>query len=243
MNNLVLITGASRGIGKATAEVFAKNGWDLALVCRKNTDLLKVHADHLTEKYGANVYCYAGDVADYRFIESIRSDLEERNVQPEILINNAGISVVGLMTDLTPGDWAEVMNTNLTSVFNTCNLFVPGMVRRKSGRIINVSSIWGNVGASCEVAYSASKGGVNSFTRALAKELAPSGISVNAVAFGAIDTEMNGHLSAEEKAAFEEEIPAGRMGTPEEAAAFTYQIATAPGYMTGQIVTFDGAYL
>lgn len=243
MKRLVLITGASRGIGKAMAGVFAKNGWNLALVCRNNGDMLREYAGHLAEEFGIEVYCYAGDVADYAFIESIRDDLAGKNIQPEILINNAGISVVGLMTDLTPGTWAEVMNTNLTSVFNTCNLFVPGMVRKKSGRIINVSSIWGNVGASCEVAYSASKGGVNSFTRALAKELAPSGISVNAVAFGAIDTEMNGHLSDEEKAAFEEEIPAGRMGTPEEAAEFTYHIATAPAYMTGQIVTFDGAYL
>ncbi len=117
------------------------------------------------------------------------------------------------------------------------------MISAKKGRIINISSIWGNVGASCEVAYSASKGGVNSFTRALAKEVAPSNVQVNAVAFGAIDTEMNSHLSEEEKAAFEEEIPAGRMGTPKEAAAFIYHMATAPSYMTGQIVTFDGGYL
>ena len=243
MKKVALITGASRGIGRETAEVFAKNGFNLALVCRKNADKLKEHVAFLTKEYGIEVHCYFGDVADHAFIENIHKDLTEKNALPEIIVNNAGISVVGLLTDLSPKEWSDVINTNLTSVYNTCNVFVPGMVSNKSGRIINISSIWGNVGASCEVAYSASKGGVNSFTRALAKELAPSGISVNAVAFGAIDTEMNAHLSAAEKAAFEEEIPVGRMGTPKEAAAFIYHVATAPEYMTGQIITFDGAYL
>ena len=243
MKKLALITGASRGIGKEIAEVFARNGFNLALVCRKNADALKEHAAQLTKEYGIEAHCYFGDVADHAFIESIRDDLVTQNALPEIIVNNAGIAAYGLLTDLKPQNWADIINTNLTSVYNTCNVFVPDMVSAKSGRIINISSIWGNVGASCEVAYSASKGGVNSFTRALAKELAPSGISVNAVAFGAIDTEMNAHLSAAEKAEFEEEIPVGRMGTPQEAAAFIYHVATSPGYMTGQIITFDGGYL
>ncbi len=243
MRKTVLITGASRGIGKETAEVFAKNGFNLALICRKNADKMNEHAAALTKAYGVNIYCYAGDAGDHSFIKAVKDDLAVKSALPEIIINNAGISIVGLITDLTPEKWAEVINTNLTSVYNTCNIFVPGMVSSKSGRIINISSIWGNVGASCEVAYSASKGGVNSFTRALAKELAPSGISVNAVSFGAIDTEMNSHLSPAEKAAFEEEIPAGRMGTPKEAAEFIYHAATAPAYMTGQIICFDGAFL
>ena len=241
--NTVLITGASRGIGKETAEVFAKNGARLALVCKNSKEEMSAHADYLAETYGVPVRCYFGDIADYSFVESIKEDLHDSIGLPEIVINNAGISVVGLFTDLTPAEWKKVIDTNLTSVFNTCNIFLPYMISAKKGRIINISSIWGNVGASCEVAYSASKGGVNSFTRALAKEVAPSNVQVNAVAFGAIDTEMNSHLSEEERAAFEEEIPAGRMGTPKEAAAFIYHIATAPDYMTGQIVTFDGGYL
>ncbi|MBR6396033.1 MAG: SDR family NAD(P)-dependent oxidoreductase [Lachnospiraceae bacterium] len=241
--NTVLITGASRGIGKETAEVFAKNGARLALVCKNSKEEMSAHADHLAEAYGVPVRCYFGDIADYSFVENIKEDLHDSIGLPEIVINNAGISVVGLFTDLTPAEWKKVIDTNLTSVYNTCNIFLPHMISAKKGRIINISSIWGNVGASCEVAYSASKGGVNSFTRALAKEVAPSNVQVNAVAFGAIDTEMNSHLSEEEKAVFEEEIPAGRMGTPKEAAAFIYHMATAPSYMTGQIVTFDGGYL
>ena len=132
--------------------------------------------------------------------------------------------------------------TNLTSVFSCCHEAIPYMVHEKSGCIINISSVWGTVGASCEVAYSASKGGINTFTKALAKELAPSGISVNAIACGVIDTRMNGCFDAAERAALEEEIPMGRYGTPEEAAALAWQLATAPTYLTGQILSLDGGW-
>lgn len=139
-------------------------------------------------------------------------------------------------------DWEHVMNTNLTSVFNSCSQVIPYMVQAQKGRILNVSSVWGKVGASCEVAYSASKGAVNAFTKALAKELAPSHISVNAIAFGAIDTTMNAHLTAEEKEDLEEEIPAGRMGTVEEAAEFIASLAKSGTYLTGQVISFDGGW-
>ena len=135
------------------------------------------------------------------------------------------------------------MNINLTSVYNTCHAVVPHMVHEKSGRIINISSVWGLTGASCEVAYSASKGGMNALTQALAKELAPSGIAVNAIAFGAVDTEMNGHLSPEEKNALCDEIPTGRMATPAEAAECILKVSQMPVYMTGNILKTDGGWI
>ena len=134
------------------------------------------------------------------------------------------------------------MDTNLNSLFYTCRQAVPLMVARQSGRIVNISSVWGNVGASMEVAYSASKGGVNSFTKALAKELAPSHISVNAVACGVIDTQMNKCFNIEERQALQEEIPADRFGRPEEVADLVLQVINAPEYMTGQIITIDGGW-
>ena len=135
------------------------------------------------------------------------------------------------------------MGTNLSSVFFCCRAAVPWMVSRKSGRIINISSIWGTSGASCEAAYSASKSGVHGLTKALAKELAPSNIQVNAIACGVIDTEMNARLTPEERSALADEVPAGRFGTPEEAARLTLMLAEAPSYLTGQIIGLDGGFL
>jgi len=161
----------------------------------------------------------------------------------DILINNAGISYIGLFTEMTPDDWRKVIDTNLTSVFNCCRLASPSMIARKSGKIINISSVWGSVGASCEVAYSASKGGINAFTKALAKELAPSNIQVNAVACGVIDTEMNRCFTEEDKQALIEEIPANRMGRSDEVAELVYQLTTGNEYLTGQIIHLDGGWI
>ena len=162
----------------------------------------------------------------------------------DVLINNAGVAWMGLLTDMEVSDWRQVMGTNLDSLFFTCKLAVPYMVRKKSGKIINISSVWGSVGASCEVAYSASKGGVNSFTRALAKELAPSGIQVNAIACGVIDTDMNRrHLSTEDLEELCEEIPAGRMGEAKEVADLCLRICDGPEYLTGQVITMDGGWI
>ena len=144
---------------------------------------------------------------------------------------------------MKPVDWQRLIKTNIEGVFNCCHLAVPEMVRRQSGRIINISSVWGSVGASCEAVYSATKGAINSFTKALAKELAPSHIPVNALACGAIDTQMNQFLSEEERQMLIDEIPACRMGLPREVAELIWQIAQAPEYMTGQIITLDGGWL
>lgn len=161
----------------------------------------------------------------------------------DVLINNAGISHIGLLSEMSYEEWERILHTNLTSVFSCCKLAIPHMVSQKSGRIINISSDWGICGASCEVAYSATKGGINAFTKALAKELAPSNIQVNAIACGVIDTQMNACFSEEERAELADEIPAGRFGTPEETAHLAVQLATGNEYLTGQIITLDGGWL
>jgi 3-oxoacyl-[acyl-carrier protein] reductase len=161
----------------------------------------------------------------------------------DVLINNAGVAYYGLLQDMEPEDWDRVIRTNLTALFNSCKLAIPKMLKKHAGKIINVSSVWGSAGASMECAYSASKGGVDTFTKALAKELAPSNIQVNAVAPGVIDTDMNAHLSPEEREMLISSIPAGRMGTPEEAAELIYTLSRAANYLTGQIVSLDGGWI
>ena len=239
MREKVLITGASRGIGEAAAKCLAREGYDLFLVCRTSKDQLEEIKAEVEIKYGISCDTALCDVSDPVQVETMMKQAGEVHV----LINNAAISHVGLLTDMTIKQWQQVMDTNLNALFYTCRMVVPQMVRRKAGKIINVSSVWGNAGASMEVAYSASKGGVNGFTRALAKELAPSNIQVNGVAFGVIDTEMNRCFSEEEREALREEIPADRLGTAEEAGEMISQILKAPSYMTGQIITMDGGWI
>jgi 3-oxoacyl-[acyl-carrier protein] reductase len=160
----------------------------------------------------------------------------------DVLVNNAGISHIGLLSDMTAEQWHRVMGVNLDSCFYTARAAIPLMLQEHAGHIINISSVWGNAGASMEVAYSASKGGMNAFTKALAKELAPSGIQVNAVACGVIDTAMNACFSEEDMNALKNEIPADRLGQPEEVAQLVYQLTQGPSYLTGQIITLDGGW-
>ena len=243
MNKYVLITGASRGIGKSIADTLAHEGYSLILTCHKNIQLLSQYADELKSKYPSiSIHTYTGDIGTPEFCEALFNERSAHNITPDVLINNAGISYVGLLQDMSYSEWNNILNTNLSSVFYMCRLAIPHMLKKQTGKIINISSIWGNVGASCEVAYSATKGGINSFTKALAKELAPSNIQVNAIAFGAIDTEMNNHLSSDDKFALCEEIPCGRMGTTDEAAKMILSIINSPNYLTGQIITMDGAW-
>lgn len=234
-----LITGASRGIGRAIAGTFAAAGYDLYLTCIHSEALLQNYCLELEEKYHIHAAAFCGDMGDFETVQSLFAQIPRLDV----LINNAGISHIGLLSDMTPLEWRRIMSTNLDACFYTCKLAVPLMVHEKQGRILNISSVWGNVGASMEVAYSASKGAVNSLTRALAKELAPSNIQVNAIACGVIDTDMNRCFSEEEMRALIEEIPADRLGRPQEVAALALQLAQAPAYMTGQILTIDGGFL
>jgi len=235
----ILITGASRGIGRAVAYAAAPHFDRMILTCKNSSDKLMHLQQELEKDYAIECLTFIGDMGNYSFVESIFKGLD----RIDAVINNAGISHVGLLSDMTPDEWKYVMDTNLSSLFYTSKLAIPLMLQRKEGRIINISSIWGNAGASMEVAYSASKGGVNSFTKALAKELAPSNIQVNALAFGVIDTDMNRCFTEEEREMLINDIPADRMGSADEAAQAVMMLLNAPTYLTGQIVTMDGGYL
>lgn len=243
MKQTALITGASRGIGAALAETFARAGYQLTLCCQHSEGKLMELVQRLQEQYHTTVLVRIGDVGDYAFVKMMVDETLEAFGALDVLINNAGISYIGLLTDMSIEDWNRIVATNLTSVFSTCRCVVPSMVHNKRGRIINISSVWGNVGASCEVAYSACKGGINSFTRALGKELAPSQITVNAIACGVIDTDMNRCFSEEERAELIAEIPAERMGRPEEVAELALSIVSGHAYLNGQIITLDGGWI
>lgn len=238
MHKTALITGASRGIGRATAQLFAQAGYDLVLTCLNHIVSLQHFAQELENGYGIRCLAVKADMGDFKDVTRVFGYITDLDV----VVNNAGIAYIGLLSDMSTEDWHRVMHTNLDACFYTSKLAIPLLLQKHSGKIINVSSVWGNVGASMEVAYSASKGAVNSFTKALAKELAPSNIQVNAIACGVIDTEMNGHLSEEDLEALRNEIPADRIGTPQEVAQLILQTAQAPAYMTGQIITIDGGW-
>lgn len=241
MKKTVCITGASRGIGKAAALRFAAAGYDLALSCVKNESALRETAAE-AEKLGSRIVMFIGDMGDPDACGRFFAEIRKAFGRLDVLVCNAGISRHGLLQDMEPSDWDGLIRTNLSSVFYLSRLAIPMMLHQGGGKIISVSSVWGAAGASCEAAYSAAKGGVNAFTKALAKELAPSNIQVNAVAPGTIDTEMNAFLDPEERAALEEEIPAGRFGTPEETADLIFTLAESGPYLTGQIVTLSGGW-
>ena len=237
------ITGASRGIGRGIALVLARNGYNLALTCRRNKEDLDAFAQELHSRYMIDVCTYQCNASSYPEVASTIEAALAHFGKITLLVNNAGISKVGLLTDLSPEEWKELIETNLSSLFYHCKSIIPSMLQKEEGRIINISSMWGSVGASCEVAYSASKGGVNAFTRALAKELAPSNIPVNAIACGVIDTDMNRIFTEEDRQALSEEIPAGRFAEPEEVGEAVLALARMPAYVTGQIIGMDGGYL
>ena len=241
MKKTVLITGASRGIGRATALMYATHGYNV-VICARHADALKNTADEITA-LGAECLAVTADVGCYGDVVRLFDDAVSRFGGIDVLVNNAGISHIGLLQDMSIEEWNNIVNINLTSVFSCCKLAIPYMLRAGHGSIINISSVWGVAGASCEVAYSATKGGINAFTKALAKELAPSGINVNAIACGVIDTEMNHCFTEDEIQNIIEEIPAGRMGSPDEAAALALSLGEGSSYLTGQIIVLDGGYI
>ena len=233
-----LVTGASRGIGLSIATILAQNGYHLHLTCKNSYKQLLDVAKSLSETYNITCQAHKTDMSNFAEVWTLFSNIDSLDV----LINNAGISHIGLLQDTTVDEWQKVIDTNLSSVFFTSKMAIPKMLENKSGAIINISSIWGDVGASMEVAYSASKGGVNAFTKALAKELAPSNIAVNAISCGVIDTDMNKCFSKNEMAALIEEIPANRLGTPQEVAELTLQLIDSPKYLTGQVISINGGF-
>ena len=242
MKKTIVITGASRGIGKAIAIELAGKDTNIVINCVNNVDKLN-EVKSIIEEKGSVCETFIGDMGNYSDVQKMFDMCLQRFGQVDVLINNAGISVVGLFQDMGENEWHRICNTNIDSVFNCFHFAVKDMMKRHCCKIINISSVWGLYGASCEVAYSATKGAVNSFTRALAKELAPSGIQVNAVACGAIDTEMNSHLSDDDKAELAEEIPAGRFGDPQEVAELVKSLSGMNSYLTGQIITLDGGWI
>ena len=239
----VLITGASRGIGRETALKFAKEGHPLVINCNNSVSELKKIKNYIIENYKVPCLAIAGNIKNSTFVDEMFDTAEKELGEIEILINNAGISHIGLLSDMSNEDWDTIIGTNLSSVFYCSRRAIPAMVRKQRGKIINISSVWGICGASCEAAYSASKGGINSLTRALGKELAPSNIQVNAIACGVIDTDMNKCFSNEEREALADEIPAGRFGEAKEVAELVYDLALKHNYMTGQIIQFDGGWI
>ena len=237
-----MVTGASRGIGKAIAVKFAKKGYDVAINCIRNEERL-MQAKKEIEGYQADCVAYVGDMGDSGCCREFYKMVKKQLGTPDVLVNNAGISYIGLLQDMSDEDWNRIIQANLTSVFNCCRQVIPDMVGKKSGKIVNISSQWGVVGASCEAAYSATKGGINALTKALAKELAPSNIQVNAIACGAIDTEMNQWMEEDELISLVDEIPTGRLGRAEEVADLAYHLAYKNQYLTGQVIGLDGGWI
>lgn len=238
----VLITGGSRGIGAAIAKRFAAEGVNIVINYLNSHELANETA-RTCMALGANVLTISADLRSSEQLKRMADKIESHNMMPDILVNNGGISHYGMLMDVTEQEWDDVMSINLKGMFLCSQLFMPHMIAQKYGRIINVSSIWGLAGASCEVLYSTTKGGMNAFTKALAKELAPSGVTVNAVAPGAVDTVMMDSFNAEEKAALQQEIPAGRFGSPEEIASLVYFLALPESsYITGQIISPNGGW-
>ena len=234
----VLVTGASGGIGSAIALELARRGWSVALQYRSNREAA-VRLEEEICRQGGMARAYGADLTDEAQVDALFSAAEKDFGFLEGLVNNAGVAWKGLFTDMSLSDWRGVMDADLTSVFLCCRRALPPMIRQKRGSIVNVSSMWGEVGASCEAAYSAAKAGVIGLTKALAKEEGPSGIRVNCLAPGVIDTPMNGDLSPEDLAALREETPLERTGTPEEAARAAAFLLEEE-FLTGQVLGVNG---
>ena len=239
----VLITGASRGIGAATARLFARKGWSVGINYRQSADRADALAAEL-RGLGASVGLYPADVSDRVQVDKMIAAFLADFGQIDALVCSAGIARQELFSDITLASWREIMAVNLDGVFHCCQAVLPDMLHQKAGKIVTLSSMWGQVGGSCEVAYSAAKAGVIGLTRALAKELGPSGINVNCVAPGVIDTEMNRNLSREDKAALAEETPLERLGTPEDVAnAIWFLVSEAGDFFTGQVLAPNGGFV
>ena len=239
----VLITGASRGIGRAIALTFAKENYHVFLNCNHSITELEQVAREIEALPSGSCEMVIGDVGNSDDVNKMFKKIFAACNTLDVLVNNAGIAHIGLLGDMSDKEWQRILQTNLSSVFYCCRGCIPKMVTAKAGKIINISSMWGTCGASCEVAYSATKSGVHGLTKALAKELAPSNIQVNAIACGVIDTTMNSQLSDEETLILKNEIPASRFGDPQEVADMVIQLVNSPAYLTGQIIGLDGGFI
>lgn len=240
MNETVLITGSSRGIGRAAAILFAERGYRVVINYFQSEEAALSLSRQLNEK-GCRTLALHCDVSDRDQVRRMVEETEKAFGPIDILVNNAGIAEMKLFTDITPEYWERIFAVNVNGIFHCCQAVVPSMVSRKSGRIINISSIWGIVGASCETHYSATKGAILAFTKALAKELAPSGIRVNAIAPGAVYTDMIAGLDPQILEQVKAETPLGVIGSPEEIAETIFFAASQNAALfTGQVLSPNG---
>ncbi len=243
MNKACIITGASRGIGQGAAMALAEQGASVVINYNKNKNMAEETAQKIIKNGGrAEIFC--GDVSDFDASVKLIEFTLERFGKIDALVNNAGIALKPMPFDMTSReDWDRVFGVNVFGMFNCTKAVLPHMIHNKWGSIVNLSSVWGITGGSCEAVYSASKSAVIGFTKAMAKELAPSNIRVNAVAPGIIDTDMNSHLTREDIAETEKEIPLGRMGTTEEIGKVIAFLCTDKSkYITGEIIKIDGGW-
>ena len=243
MKKTAIITGASKGIGAATAILFAQKGYNVVINYNESYESANLLARSLNSN-GYSVTALKANVVNKLEVDLLIKETVYKYGGVDVMVNNAGVAFQGLITDTDEYDTARIFDVNLKGVFNCCRAVTPIMVEKKAGKIINISSMWGQVGASCEVAYSAAKAGVIGLTKALAKELAPSGITVNAIAPGLIETSMNANYSVEDLNAFVESIPLGRMGNADEIAnAVLFLASNNADYITGQVLGVNGGYV
>ena len=240
---IALVTGASGGIGAACAKELAVKRYTVLLHANKSLEKAEALAEQLRAQ-GHDARALRCDLSSSKETAQMCEELLALYHRVDALVLNAGVSHTGLLCDMTDDEWHTVMDVNVSGMFYLCRALVPGMVSRREGAIVTVSSMWGRVGASCEVAYSASKAAIIGFTKALAKELGPSGVRVNCVAPGVIDTAMMDEHSEETKAILAEETPLGRLGTPEDVAkACAFLLSDDAAFITGQVLGVDGGYL
>lgn len=243
MNKTVLITGASKGIGATTAIYFAEKGYNVVMNYNSSVQSARILQKSLSES-GYKVFSFQANVKNRLDVDLMVKETIERFGGIDVLINNAGISHQGLFTDMNDIEWKEIIDVNLNGVYNCCHAVLPYMIKNKSGSIINISSMWGQVGASCEVAYSAAKAGVIGLTKALAKEVGPSGIRVNCIAPGLIETGMNQELSLEDVAQIVDDTPLSRIGTTSDVATTALFLASDDSsFITGQVLGVNGGLI
>ena len=237
---VAVVTGGASGIGKAVVRALCRDGFAVAINYNSSEAQALALASELSAN-GGNVITVKADVSSSEQVNAMMQTVNDKLGSPDVLVNNSGIAQQLLFTDITDEDWNRMIGINLTGTFNTCRAVLPFMIHEKKGRIINISSMWGQVGASCEVHYSAAKAGVIGLTKALAQEVAPSGITVNCVAPGAIETKMMASFSQDDIDCLCEEIPLGRLGKPGEIADMVAFLASeSAGYITGQIIGVNG---
>ncbi len=240
---IVLVTGASGGIGEACVRELAQRGYTVWAHANRGIDRAVALAQALCAE-GYDVHAVQGDLSDSAQAARMCQSILALHHRVDALVLNAGVSYTGLLSEMTDEQWHEVMDVNVSGAFYLCRALTGGMVSRQSGAIVTVSSMWGRVGASCEVAYSASKAALIGFTRALAKELGPSGVRVNCVAPGVIDTRMMDEHSEQTKAELAQETPLGRLGTPQDvASACAFLLSDEAAFITGQVLGVDGGYI